>query len=58
MWAVRRLVRDAAKRDNKMSAFVLGVATSPLFTMGRAAEAATTVAAVKPQAPSPKPQVP
>ncbi|MFA5907973.1 MAG: DUF1592 domain-containing protein [Vicinamibacterales bacterium] len=43
MWAVRRLVRDAAARGNKMSAFVLGVATSPLFTMGRAAEPATTV---------------
>ena len=46
MWAVRRLVRDAAKRDNKMSAFVKGVATSPLFTMGRAAEAATTTVAI------------
>ncbi|MSO36608.1 MAG: DUF1592 domain-containing protein, partial [Acidobacteria bacterium] len=57
MSAVRRLVRDAAKRDYKMSAFVQAVATSPLFTMGRAAEPATTVAA-KPQAPSPKPQVP
>ena len=47
MWAVRRLVREAAKRDHKMSAFVQGVATSPLFTMGRVAFApATTVAAI------------
>jgi hypothetical protein len=46
MWAVRQLVRNAAKRDYKMSAFVQSVATSPLFTMGRAAApAATTVAA-------------
>jgi hypothetical protein len=45
MWAVRQLVRNAAKRDYKMSAFVQSVATSPLFTMGRAAApAATTVA--------------
>jgi len=45
MWAVRRLVREAATRNYKMSAFVQGVATSPLFTMGRAAQApATTVA--------------
>ncbi|MDP2320746.1 MAG: DUF1592 domain-containing protein [Acidobacteriota bacterium] len=42
MWAVRRLVRDAAKRDYKVSAFVQAVATSPLFTRGRAAEPATT----------------
>jgi len=46
MWAVRRLVRDVAKRDYKMSAFVQAVATSPLFTMGRAAEAAPTAVAV------------
>ncbi len=46
MWAVRRLVRDAAKRDYKMSAFVQAVATSPLFTMGSAAESAPTAVAV------------
>ncbi len=46
MWAVRRLVRDAAKRDYKLAALVQGVAASPLFTMGRAAESATTAVAV------------
>jgi len=58
MWAVRRLVREAATRNYKLSAFVQGVATSPLFTMGRAAQAPATTVAVKPQAPGPKPQVP
>ena len=47
MPAVRRLVRDVARRDYKMSAFVQAVATSPLFTMGRATVApATTVSAI------------
>ncbi len=46
MWAVRRLVREAAKRDYKVTAFVRAVATSPLFTMGRAAESATSTVAV------------
>ena len=44
MWAVRRVIRDAEKKNLKISGFVQGVATSPLFTMGRAAEAPTTVA--------------
>ena len=44
MWAVRRVIRDAEKRNLKISSFVHGVATSPLFTMGRAAEPSTTVA--------------
>jgi mono/diheme cytochrome c family protein len=35
MWAVRRIIADAEKKGLKMSAFVQGVATSPLFTMGR-----------------------
>ena len=38
MWAVRRVIRDAEKRNLKISSFVQGVATSPLFTMGRATE--------------------
>ena len=45
MWAVRRIIRDAEKRNLKISSFVQGVATSPLFTMGRGAEPSTTVAA-------------
>ncbi len=44
MWAVRRMIRDAEKRNLKISSFVQGVATSPLFTMGRGAEPSTTVA--------------
>ncbi|MDP2318267.1 MAG: DUF1592 domain-containing protein [Acidobacteriota bacterium] len=42
MWAVRQLVRQAARQDYRMSAFVQAVATSPLFTRGSAAEPATT----------------
>src|SRR5687768_13423736 len=46
MWAVRRVIRDAEKKNLKLSAFVQAVATSPLFTMGSVAEPAksTTVA--------------
>jgi mono/diheme cytochrome c family protein len=44
MWAVRRVIRDAEKKNLKISAFVQGVATSPLFTMGRVADQSTTVA--------------
>jgi hypothetical protein len=44
MWAVRRIIRDADRKGLKISSFVQGVATSPLFTMGRAAEPSTTVA--------------
>jgi hypothetical protein len=45
MWAVRRIIRDAEKKNLKISAFVQGVATSPLFTMGRVTDQSTTVAA-------------
>jgi len=38
MWGVRRVIGDAQKKGLKISAFVQGVATSPLFTMGRVAE--------------------
>ena len=44
MWAVRRVIRDAGKKGLKISSFVQGVVTSPLFTMGRAADSSTTVA--------------
>jgi mono/diheme cytochrome c family protein len=44
MWAVRRVIRDAEKKGLKISAFVHGVATSPLFTMGRVAEPVNTEA--------------
>ena len=45
MWAVRRIINDASKKGLKISAFVQGVASSPLFTMGRAANAVSTAAA-------------
>ena len=44
MWAVRRIIRDAGKKNLKISAFVQGVATSPLFTMGKVTDQSTTVA--------------
>jgi hypothetical protein len=46
MWAVRRVVREAEKKNLKVSAFVQAVATSPLFTMGRVTDhqSTTTVA--------------
>ena len=44
MWAVRRVIRDAEKKNLKISAFVQGVATSPLFTMGKVAEPSSTTA--------------
>jgi len=42
MWAVRRIIRDADKRNLKISSFVQGVATSPVFTMGRVTDQSTT----------------
>ncbi len=44
MWAVRRVIRDAEKKNLKLSAFVQGVATSPLFTMGRVSDSSSTTA--------------
>jgi hypothetical protein len=44
MWAIRRVIRDAEKKGLRMSAFVQGVATSPLFTMGTVTAHTTTVA--------------
>ena len=45
MPTIRRIVRDAAKQDYRMSAFILGVVNSPAFQMGRL-EAATTTTEV------------
>jgi hypothetical protein len=36
MPAIRQIVRNAAKKENRISAFVLGVATSPAFRMSAA----------------------
>jgi hypothetical protein len=44
MWAVRKVITDAQKKGLKISSFVQGVATSPLFTMARAANATSTAA--------------
>ena len=48
MWAVRRVIGDAEKKNLKISSFVQAVAASPLFTMGRAAEQTSTVAGHQP----------
>ena len=42
MPAIRAIVRDAAKKDNKLSAFVLAVANSNAFKMGFAADSNKT----------------
>jgi mono/diheme cytochrome c family protein len=42
MWAVRRVIRDAEKKHLKISGFIQGVATSPLFTMGRVTDQSST----------------
>jgi mono/diheme cytochrome c family protein len=44
MAAVRRVIRDAAARDLKLSAFVLGVVNTPAFRMNRVEPSETTVA--------------
>ena len=42
MPAIRKIVRDAAKDNNRFSAFVLGVVTSRAFQMSRAEDVSTT----------------
>lgn len=44
MWAVRKVINDASKKGLKISAFIQGVATSPLFTMSRVTEPLSTAA--------------
>jgi hypothetical protein len=44
MWAVRKVIKDAEKKGLKISAFVQGIATSPLFTMGRVTAPVSTAA--------------
>ncbi|MFA5908021.1 MAG: DUF1592 domain-containing protein [Vicinamibacterales bacterium] len=43
MPTVRRIIRDAAKSNNRFSAFVMGVVTSRAFQMSRAEAVETTV---------------
>ncbi len=40
---IRRITRDAAKRNNRFSAFVMGIVTSPAFQMSKAEAVDTTV---------------
>jgi mono/diheme cytochrome c family protein len=47
MPAVRQIIREAAKNDNKMSAFILGVVKSNAFQMSRAEKVETTEASVR-----------
>ena len=42
MPAIRKIVRDAAKDNNRFSAFVLGVVNSRAFQMSRADDVSTT----------------
>ena len=42
MPAVREIIRDAAKSENRFSAFILGVAKSKAFQMSRAEKVETT----------------
>jgi mono/diheme cytochrome c family protein len=45
MWAVRKVIKDAARHNYKISAFVQSVASSPLFTMGRMTPVSTNAPA-------------
>jgi hypothetical protein len=40
---IRKITREAAKRNNKFSAFVMGIVTSPAFQMSKAEVVDTTV---------------
>jgi hypothetical protein len=48
MWMVRKVIKDASKRDYRVSAFVQAMATSPMFTNGRAADPATATTVAVP----------
>ncbi len=47
MPAVRQIIREAAKNENKTSAFILGVVKSNAFQMSRAEKGETTEASVR-----------
>ncbi len=36
MPTIRSIIRDAAKHDNRISSFIIGVVNSPAFRMGTA----------------------
>jgi len=50
MPSVRRIVRDAASKEHRMSAYILGVVSTPAFRMGRVTE--TTKPVVQPETSS------
>ncbi len=52
MPSVRKIVRDAGKSDNQMSAFILGVIRSPAFLMQRTDDPTKTNSATQPALPS------
>ena len=52
MPTVRKIVRDAARHDNRISAYILGVVQSPAFQMKRVDDVAKINAAGQPQFPS------
>jgi len=43
MPAIRKITRDAAKSNNRVSAFIMGIVTSPAFQMSKAEAVDTTV---------------
>ena len=49
MPAIRAIVRDAAKNDNRMSSFILGVVNSAAFRMAQAPRCAATTDATSPR---------
>ena len=48
MPTVRKVVRDAATQDHRLSAYILGIVRSPAFQMQRVEDGAKTNAAVQP----------
>ena len=43
MPTIRKITRDAAKSNNRVSAFIMGIVTSPAFQMSKAEAVDTTV---------------
>lgn len=52
MPTVRKIVRDASRQDNRLSAYILGVVKSPAFQMKRVESPAKTNATSQPQSSS------
>ena len=52
MPTIRKIVRDAGRQDNRISAYILGVVQSPAFRMKRVDDVAKVNASSQPQNPS------